>query len=77
MTSDDLTTDEKRQFMKQDRILSLNSMNRDQLLMLARTLASTLMETVPDRLIEQDWKYIYEDVWDWGVAEMHEEDYDL
>lgn len=76
-SSDQLTTDEKRQFMKQDRMLSLNDMDRDQLLSLARTLADTLMETVPDKLVEQDWAFLYEDVWQWGMDEIHSEDYEL
>lgn len=71
MTS--LTLDEKRRLMKADRIMSLNGMRRDQLLYLARILAGTLMDLVPDHMIESDWQYLYADIWQEGIEEIHEE----
>jgi len=67
------TTEEKRVLMKMDRLLSLNGMDKEQLLGLARVLASTLMDTVPDDLVENDWDYLYADLWEEGMADIHED----
>lgn len=68
------TTSEKRALMKADRLLSLNGMDREQLLELARVLASTLMDTVNDEMVRTDWEFLYADMWDEAIEEMHADD---
>ena len=67
------TTSEKRALMKADRLLSLNGMDREQLLELARVLASTLMDTVNDEMVRTDWEFLYADMWDEAIEEFHED----
>ena len=68
------TTSEKRALMKADRLLSLNGMDREQLLELARVLASTLMDTVNDEMVRTDWEFLYADMWDEAIEEFHADD---
>jgi hypothetical protein len=65
------TLEEKRQLMKQDRILSLNGLDRDQLLPLTRILAAELLDRVEDETVERDWDALYQDVWLAGLREIH------
>ena len=68
------TTSEKRALMKADRLLSLNGMDREQLLELARVLASTLMDTVNDEMVRTDGEFLYADMCDEAIEEFHADD---
>lgn len=76
MTRDNLTTEEKRRLMTADRLLSLNGMDKEQLRELCRSLAQVVMTLSPDSTVETDWEFLYQDLWDAGINEFHEDRYD-
>jgi hypothetical protein len=73
MKMTNLTLDEKRRLMTADRLLSLNALNHEQLLGLARGLASVVMVYAPDEVIESDWKTLYEPIWRKGIKDIHKD----